>query len=347
MRLVAKLARRFPDIPIAQLDEQGLERRDAALAHRLVETTIKRWLTLAWLLEGAAKRPLASLEPRVQAALLVGAAQLCFFDRVPARAAVDESVRWISHAGRSRAAGLVNAALRRVAEAMGQERREQATLARDELPLAQGGARTLAPSALLPRDPLDRLSVATGTPRPLLRRWVKQWSLAEAQRIALHSLRDPPTIVHTAYARHPLPGADLLTPHESPGFHLWKGSRQALAELLGQRHDVWAQDPAAAAALDLATELSPRLVADLCAGRGTKTKQLLAMFPDATVLAYDDNPKRRRELAQVFQGHSRVVLVEDRQRLLDWAGKVELVVVDAPCSNTAVLARRPEARHRA
>jgi hypothetical protein len=95
----------------------------------------------------------------VRAALLAGAAQLLFFDRVPPHAAISETVEWTKRAIRPGAGGLVNAVLRRVAELMGPERlfRDSYSGGRDEIPLADGRALVLAArSCPTPRPPACR-----------------------------------------------------------------------------------------------------------------------------------------------------------------------------------------------
>ena len=93
--------------------------RDRALAMRLAYGTVQRRATLDHLAEAFTSRPLARLEPLVLAALRLGLYQVAFLDRIPAHAAVGETVALVK-ADSPRAAGLVNAVLRRaVREAAG------------------------------------------------------------------------------------------------------------------------------------------------------------------------------------------------------------------------------------
>jgi 16S rRNA (cytosine967-C5)-methyltransferase len=92
-------------------------------------------------------------------------------------------------------------------------------------------------------------------------------------------------------------------------------------------------------------ELAPDLIVEVCAGRGTKTRQLAQVHPQARIVASDASPHRLAGLRELFGGHDRVLVVEP-DGLLEYAGRADLVVVDPPCSNTAVLARRVEAKYR-
>ena len=92
----------------------NLSARDRALAMRLAYGVVQRRDTLDHVIVTLAGRPLAKLEPAVLAALRLGVLQLAFLDRVPAHAAVTESVELAKRESRA-GAGLVNAVLRRAA----------------------------------------------------------------------------------------------------------------------------------------------------------------------------------------------------------------------------------------
>ncbi len=92
----------------------ALEARDAALASELVMGVLRRQNQLDYLLEHFSGRPAARLDPEVRIALRLGLYQLRHLDRVPAHAAVSESVEAVKQAGKGSAAGLVNAVLRKV-----------------------------------------------------------------------------------------------------------------------------------------------------------------------------------------------------------------------------------------
>ena len=129
-----------------------LDPRDTGLASELVLGTLRRKLALDAALEAAADRRMNEIEPLLQPLLRLGAYQLLYLDRVPAHAAVFETVELCKERGFGRAAGLCNAALRR--------------LSRD-------------PKVPLPSEPLQRLSVEESHPLWLVRRWAERFGLEE------------------------------------------------------------------------------------------------------------------------------------------------------------------------
>lgn len=96
-----------------------LDPRDRAFAQRLAYGAIQRARTLDHVLEQVGGRPVGGLDVPVRASLRLGAYELGFMDSVPARASVNEAVELVRAAGASRATGLVNAVLRKVAERIG------------------------------------------------------------------------------------------------------------------------------------------------------------------------------------------------------------------------------------
>jgi 16S rRNA (cytosine967-C5)-methyltransferase len=330
---------------LAPLDTAGLEERDGALAHAIYDAAVRHWISLERLLSGALKRPLDAIEPALRGVLLAGAAQILILERLPAHAVLNESVEAAKRLVRPGAAGIVNAALRRIAELCGdlEPKPDDWMERRDLLALGNGRVRRLT-HAVLPDDAAERLSIVTSHPRWLLDRWKETRAEPTASDLAMHDLMASPTVLNTGHASLPLP--ETLAPHSWPGHHLFVGSHRALTELLRERRDLWVQDPASSAAVEAVGGLPVSLAVDLCAGRGTKTRQLVALFPAARIIATDLDASRFRILAELWRDHPRVAVLPMDEAVAEARGKADLVLLDVPCSNTGVLARRIEAKYR-
>ncbi len=315
---------RFPDIPLVEPDLAGLGSPDVGLATAIHRTVLQRWLTLDHLIARHLKSPLRKLDAPTHAVLLTAAAQLIFLDRLPAYAVIDESVKLAKKFANHRSSGLVNAVLRKLNAAVGGRSETPWSPAPDRLPALDGSTITLTQPCLPKTDNiLAHLVIATSHPLPLLQHWFKQFGRQQATALALHGLQNPPTFV---------------TQDQPP--RLWTESREALAEWLAQDSGRRVQDPASWASVAAAAELDPppASILDLCAGRGTKTRQLRALFPKADITAHDPDDARRADLC----------LIPGINVAEPTAGQTyDLILLDVPCSNTGVLARRPGARYRA
>jgi 16S rRNA (cytosine967-C5)-methyltransferase len=340
--VVADQAARFPELALVSPETAGLEPRDAALAHAIYDAVIRRWITLTHVIDSVLNQPLRMTEAGLQSVLLCGAAQLLLLDRLPDHAVINESVELAKRHVRPGAGGLTNAVLRKVASLRaGPPALENATKG-PALPLADGRQLPLKQD-VLPTEPAQRLAALTSHSHEIVNEWMRRFPADVGTMLAHHSLVNPPTILNTTHVTSAMPTTVL--PHRLPGHHVFTGSHTELRALLASRGDLWVQDPASSRAVAAAGRLNPSLIVDVCAGQGTKTRQLAAQFPNARIVATDVDPERFRTLMSVFRGSAqvRVVPISD---LAQCSGSAELVVLDVPCSNLGVLARRPEAKYR-
>lgn len=88
--------------------------RDASLAEAIVFGCLRYQAQLDFLIDHFSGRPQTKLDPEVRIALRMGIYQLRYLERIPAHAAVAESVELVKRAHKRSAAGLVNAVLRKV-----------------------------------------------------------------------------------------------------------------------------------------------------------------------------------------------------------------------------------------
>jgi len=355
-RLTAQ-AELFPVLDLSPLDTSGLSDRDAAFAHAIYDAAIERWLTLVWIINQRLRDSGNSVEPALKGILLTAAAQLLFLDRVPPHAAIDEAVKWAKVRIREGAAGIVNAVLRRIADMVfpgdsaavipPKHYQDSWNDSRTALPLSDGRALQLV-DIELPEDALARLGVATSHGKPLLERWVNAFGIDRARALALHSLAAPPTVVYSSAGR--VLTGDGLTPHDEPNHFVFSGDRAALAAFLNANPDAWPQDSSSTAAIIDAVRnwpnAPPDLIIDACAGQGTKTRQLAAAFPAARIVVTDTDPRRFARLQETSAKMPRVRVVQPYDLMKMYTSTANLVLLDVPCTNTGVLARRPEAKYR-
>ncbi len=336
-------AKRYPDLLPSEINTGSLEARDASLAIAIVDASVRRWRTLEYIIETVSWHASHEIEPRLRAVLLGGAAQLLLLDRVPPHAILDESVSWAKRHIRPGAGGMVNAVLRKVARVRGEQAEDAWEHHLDAIPLSEGGLLRLN-GVELPEHGRRRLGIACALPNALLQRWEAMYGDPTPQ--ALHTICKPPTILYSKHCDS-LSEHDDMIPHSSGDHHVFSGSRSGLLALLESESALWVQDPASSATLgQLQLDSEPGLAIDLCAGQGTKTRQLRAMLPDCSVIASEIDPKRLRSLHDQFSDDPQVQIEHVRDLNATYAESADFVLVDAPCSNTGVLPRRVEARYR-
>ena len=93
---------------------RGLDRREAAFAARLTYGVLQNRALLDFYLGQYCDQSFEKLEPFIRDVLRLGAYQILLMDRVPDSAAVSQAVEMVKHHRRQRAAGMVNAVLRRL-----------------------------------------------------------------------------------------------------------------------------------------------------------------------------------------------------------------------------------------
>ena len=314
----------------AEAQRRGLDARERALAMRLAYGTVQRRATLDHLIEALSGRATDKLEPAVLGALRLGLYQLAFLDRVPAHAAVDESVE-LAKLAAPRGAGLVNAVLRRGArEAAGGSPRfptPRPPRPRSSTPIPSGSPRCGGRRSA--RTPRARCMAAGNVPaEAALRANTLVTTAAELAR----GCRSP------AVPRPACPRGSSSTAPSTP-------SRPALGP--GPLHAAVARRD------DRRRLLSPRpgeRVLDLCAAPGAKTTHLAALMGGrGAVVAVERHPGRadalRRTAARMGAGSAVEVRTADAAAAADPAA-YDRVLVDPPCTDLGTLASRPDARWR-
>ncbi|MBL1216419.1 MAG: hypothetical protein D8M59_02870 [Planctomycetes bacterium] len=379
IQAVARQVRRWPDLNphgMGGIESALADVRDRRAARALYQETVRRWLTLECLLNARLKRGLREMEPGMQAVLLVGACQVFFMDHLPDHAVVSEAVQWAKERIRPGAGKLVNAVLHRMIDLRGELPDSLALAAPDTnttgrtsehgqpvidlmmqssgdplVPRSDGSILRLTDPTVLPTDRLERLAAVCSCPDWLLHRWQSTGSSRrEVAEHALHGLVHAPVIVRCDTSNG---SGNDVRPHQLPGFGVWSGASGSLGTTLDSTGGtMWVQDPSSWKAVAEGTaglEVEPGdLVVDLCAGTGTKTRQLAARFPGARVLAVEVQEERIDQLhlmAEAMEGGDRCE-VRTADDLDGFEGQARVVLADVPCSNTGVLARRIEARYR-
>ncbi|MFZ0661993.1 MAG: transcription antitermination factor NusB [Acidobacteriaceae bacterium] len=294
----------------------ALGTQDRALTTTLVMGTLRWQLKLDARVRPLLARPSARLAPAVEAALRLGAFQLLHLDRVPAHAAIGESVELAKRAGETFAAGMVNAVLRKLVRQ--------------------------------PRSEVDGESIADAFAHPgwMVERWERFYGREAARAICAFDQEPAPVCLRLAH-----PEAEQALAAE--GVELAAGEFLAAARLV-VRGDVirsevfrrgWAriQDEGS----QLVAELAGRgaNILDTCAAPGGKTAILAERNPEASITALDVSRRRLDAMRRNFQNDRLRFAVED-PATKHFSPEHDLILCDVPCTGTGTIARNPEIRFR-
>ena len=277
---------------------------ERAFVQDLVYTTIRRIRPLRKIL-GALMKQWPKGE--LEALLYVGAAQILYMPDVPDFAAVSETVDAAKGCENPSIAKVVNGVLRNVIRRRGEFEK------------------------MIASAPLEERE---SFPTALVRRWERRFGAENAARLC---------------EWHNTPAETFLARRDGSFAKLERGQR--VEDVAGfAEGDFIVQDPGTRIAVDLLDPKPGERILDACAAPGGKTVQIA--WRGAEVTACEVNPKRRRRLeenlARLKLGVEVIPelpsLPENFQLSTSNFKLFHKVLVDAPCSNTGVLRRRPDAR---
>jgi 16S rRNA (cytosine967-C5)-methyltransferase len=327
--------------------QHGLDARDRALVRHIVGTEVRRRGTLRVLAKAFTRgRP----TPAVQDCIALGLIQLFFMDTIPDHAAVSETVRATGEMLGDKKAQYVNACLRAAIRA---RRVGHCGDPRRDLPLRNVhlDVPVFSDPAL---HPLLWAEEALSMPVPLMKRWVKRYGKEHALEMARNALVEPDLSLRVVRGEREdveraFEGRVTLRRGHHPSILLASMGSAApiLASELFTNGTITVQGESALRAAELVDARAGERVLDLCAAPGGKTAVLAAS--GALVTACDDDEKRMVRLRQTVERLAPSATIDarvhDAVEGLEPAS-FDAVLVDAPCSNTGVLAARPAARWR-
>ena len=325
-----------------------MDGRDRAFAMELVYGVLRRQETIDWRLEPALKKPLPRLPLMVQMLLRMGMYQLVYMDRVPASAAVNESVN-LAKANKAQLgrdwSGLVNAVLRTV-------------LRLPERPFPE-----------LQPDPAVALSIRYAVPQWLCTRWVEQMGVERAEAAcqtvsavpALTLRVNRQRVTRDAFLEQ-LIGAGIAarpTTVSPAGVILEEG--RAVTTIPGFQEGLFYVEDEAAQLVPLLLDPQPdERILDVCAAPGGKATHLAELMSNrGQIVAMDRHAGRLQVLKENCQrlgvtiiapvvGDARelgtVVARQKTDPQIPSPGVFDRILVDAPCSGIGVLRRHPDAK---
>ena len=302
----------------------SLSQADRNLTTEIVMGVLRWRSRLDSVIAANSSRPLNKLDAEVLLALRIAAYQILFLSRVPARAAINESVELVKRAHKTSAAAFVNAVLR---------------------VLSAGGPPVDVPDsagASTASDVAEKLA----HPQWLVERWARNFGISQAEAICEYDLRVPATAIRVE-------DEAVLSELKSEGVQLVAGELLTSARVVnaGEITQTPAFREGRVFIQDEASQLIALLVGrglrilDCCAAPGSKTAAIAARNPDAAIVAAELHPHRAEILRRRVRAANVQVITADATRL-ETQSDFDRVLADVPCSGTGTLARHPEIKWR-
>ena len=318
-----------------ELRRSELEPADRALVTELVNGTVRWQSRIDWVLTGFYHGEFAKCLPLVKNALRIALYQMMFLSKIPAPAAINESVEIVKRIKGDRHAGIVNGVLRNIL------RNVQSIRYPDRQ-----------------ENEVMYLSVHTAHPQWLVRRYVDRFGSEQAEALLTANNNRPMVTLRVNTLKTNVSAVTeqltaLEIKHEISPVHPNSILMTALRDIRGlqlfQDGHVTVQDASASMAIILADPQPGMRVIDLCAAPGGKAVHAAELMKNqGTVVALEKHDSKLRFIEEnaVRSGTSIVAAQQGDAREYTTDTPADIVLVDAPCTGMGTLSKKPDIKWR-
>ena len=327
----------------------------------LVFGTIRNRAALDMLITKSADCPVERIPAKLLNIIRIGAYELIYSPATAEYSIVNEAVENAKAIAGKKQTSFVNAVLRQITR----------HITNRQIPLSQANARRTLPQTpltgcefntdILPEpqtSPTSYLSSAFSLPKWLMANWLSEFGAEKTKRICFASNRRPSIYLRPNTLKTTTAQLSKKFRQENIDFEILADetmlkikSPRAIARLPGFAEGLFTvQDITASQAVKALKPASDWTILDLCAAPGVKTTQLAELTNDsAKIIATDIDSDRlervKENTARLGINSVRIVAYENLQKVSAEVGRFNAVLLDVPCSNTGVLAKRIEARY--
>ena len=305
-----------------------LKSEDIRLVRRLVKGTKEEQLYLDWLIGQVASLPPDRMKPAIRNALRMGFYQKEFMDRVPARAAIYETVAAVKKTRQKSLAGFVNGVLR------------SAYRKTDWLPVPE--------------------HIRYGLPEWMMKLFVKEFGEADTARMAAAfkgpqkvyvRFRGDPSLDGQRIEMLKACGVDAEAAPFPERAYAISGSDDLRSIPLFASGGMTVQDISSMLVGHIAGKLGGGTVLDVCAAPGGKSLYLSDVLPDAMILSCDKSDSKcaliTENTARAGASNIKVICQDAASFVPEWEEAMDIVIADLPCSGLGVLGRKPDIKYNA
>ncbi len=315
-----------------ELKNNELTQQDKALLTELINGVVRWKLKLDWALTGFYNGDYQKCLNFVKNAMRVGLYQIMFLEKIPAYAAIDESVEIVKQIQGERTAGMVNAVLRNLHRNLDKIRYPD----REE-------------------DLVYYLATVHSHPKWMVKRWLERFSELETEKLLIANNQRPYIPIRVNLLNSSIDKIKYLLDknnveylqyeHLLQTFLLKNPKFDITSTEMFQNGEITIQDPSASLAVMLANPTPGYKVLDIAAAPGGKSFFLAELMRNkGNILAIE---KYSSKIKSINEGNQRLklpiieTLVEDARKLR-LHEKVDLIFADLPCSGLGTLRKKPD-----
>ena len=307
------------------LKQTELSSADKGLVSAIFYGVIERRITLDYQIKALSSRELKDIDTKTLNAIRIGLYQLIYLDRIPAHAAINESVSLCS----KKSAGFANAILRS---------------------FLRKGVITLPD----PNNSLEYMSVAYSVDIPLVSKLISIYGYEETEKFLtainhtpLTTLRTNTLLIEKNKLMEKIPSS--ISTLNAPNGLLVHGS---VRELYGFEEGMFfVQDEASQICIEALNAKEGELIMDICSCPGSKSfGAAINMGNKGEIFSFD---LHENKLSLVINGAKRLKIdiiktsaCDGRHFLSEFENKADRIICDVPCSGFGVLAKKPELRYK-
>lgn len=320
----------------SKIKSGNLSRHDAAFLTNLVYGVLENQICLDFFISHFAKRSAAKIQPKILNILRLGAYQIIFLDKVPAPAAVGESVELAKGCGESFASGFINAVLREIARSS------------DSLPYPDKE-----------KDLKRYLHVRYSCPQWLLSKWIAEYGKENAQGILMGLEARPKAVLRVNTLK--ITADELIEKLAADGITVkvldYPKNALEADRLPDLRHNdafqngfFTVQNTASQLCCAAAGAKSGDSVIDICSAPGGKSFTLAFIMKNVGIIRSLELYENRLELINEGARRLGIDIIKtaqnDASKHNPELGIADLVLCDVPCSGLGVIGRKPEIRYK-
>ncbi|MGI6707021.1 MAG: 16S rRNA (cytosine(967)-C(5))-methyltransferase RsmB [Clostridia bacterium] len=318
-----------------RLQHINLSERDKRLVTELTYGTLEYKMHLDWVIKQFTKG--SRIHPIIRNILRLGIYQILFLDRIPDPVACNESVLLTKQAGKAKLSGFVNGVLRSI---------------------VRNKNRIKYPDKN--EDPVTFLSIYYSYPYWLVQKWVNDYGLSFTEdllsfKFTNHFITVRPNTMRISLSEWERLLDDLRIPFETgvwvPTAYYLQGIGDIGTNEYFRKGLFSVQGESSMLAVQMLSPQPEQCILDACSAPGGKATYIAELMGDkGKVIAWDIHPHRVKLIEENKKrlGLQSIIPEEQNAEVIrkDLVGKMDGVLVDAPCSGLGVIHKKPDIKYR-